>query len=63
VVVDRRCRRLASGIGLNSVLHGGSFPHQDFGCEPQDVAGLPVPRIVRRAGSVDGHASRGSLSP
>jgi hypothetical protein len=63
VVVDWRIRRLVHRSGLNCVPDGGRVPPQGVGPEPQDVAGLPVPRLVRRAGSVDGHESPGNVRP
>ena len=62
MVVDWRIRRMADRFGLNRVPDGGRVPPQGLRAEPQDVAGLPVPWLVRRAGPVAGHESPRCLS-
>ena len=56
-------RGLAHWPGLNCVLHGGRVPRQNVGLEPQDVAGLPVPRDIRGAGPVAGHEGGWGVVP
>lgn len=46
---------LAHRPGLNRVLHGGRVPPQGLGAEPQDLAGLCLPRHLCRPGALDGH--------
>jgi hypothetical protein len=62
VVVDGRLCRLADRLGLNCMPDGGRVPPPSLGAEPQDVAGIPVPRPVCSAGVVAGHESPGSVS-
>ena len=62
MVGDRRGRRLAFGVGLNCVLHGGRVPPQSLRAQPQDVARIRVPRAVRGASPVAGHEGPGRVS-
>ena len=61
MVVDWRLCRLAHRSGLNCILDGGRVPPQGLGAEPQDVAGVYVPRPVRGVGPVVGHESHWCL--
>ena len=61
-MVDWCVRRLVHRIRLNCVSHGGRVPRKLLRPEPEDVAGIPVPRRVCRSCAVDGHKGPGGLS-